>query len=182
MALRSFQARLQAKQGRISQKLVDIQISRMGVITDAIRIRANRDQMGDSISKIYDNIDIINIIFPKLEDIPMYRFQVQQGQLIFFTSANDAISKEEDKKQPFDCGVMLQDKVSQDDLIFKFYDNPTGDEPFCLVLQCKDILGTFGGRSIIWQKARFTYFDEPIDASALAWVMQMYNRREVLGW
>jgi hypothetical protein len=175
----TFQARLLAKMGRVSQKLVDQQIKLMGVITDVIRITGKFTTQSDYISRTVDDIDIIEIAFPGLTDVPMRRFVMNSGQAI---SANDAVSKEGDEQEPFECFAPVTSKVKQDDIILKFFENPIGDDPWLLMLQVSDVMGTFGARSIIWQKLNLVYYSEEIDPQIYTWALDMANRRKILNW
>lgn len=175
----TFQARLLAKQGKISQKLVDNQIKLEGVITDVIRIRGKFSVQGDYISRIVDNIDVVEIVFPSIKDVPMRRFL--QSDNTTNIQAIDGVSKET-KIEPFECYAPITATVDNDDIILKFFENPDGDEPWILALKVADVLGTFGARHIIWQKLKLVYHDEILDTQLLTWCSQMANRRNILGW
>jgi hypothetical protein len=175
----TFQARLLAKMGRVSQKLVDQQIKLMGVITDVIRITGKFTTQSDYISRTVDDIDIIEIAFPGLKDVPMRRFVMNSGQAI---SANDAVSKEGEEQEPFECYAPVTSLVKQHDIILKFFENPIGDDPWILPLQCSDVMGTFGARQIIWQKMNLVYYAEELDPQIVTWCNEMAVRRQILNW
>jgi hypothetical protein len=171
--MRTWQARLGAKLNKISQKLVDNSILLSGTVTDVFRITGNKNSLGDLNSIVVDNIDVVEIIFPAMKDIPMWRFGT--GGLSKLSTAAKEI-------EPFECYAPVSSILSQNDILLKFFEHPTGDEPLILVLQVKDVLGTFGARSIIWQKLHVSYFDEGIPTEIVTWCLQMANRRKVLGW
>ena len=172
---RSWQSRLSAKQNAIAQRLVDNSISNTGTMTDVIRIRVETNQMSDPTKIIVDNIDVIDMIFPALEDIPMRRFE---GSTMTFLSANDATEEPE----PFECYTKITNQIDQGTIILKFFENPMGSEPWILPLAVSDLLGTFGARKIIWQKCKLTYYNNPLDPKIYAWCLDLAQRRNLLGW
>lgn len=173
---RYFQARLAAKLDTIAQKLTDNSISLTGTITDVIRIASKRSIQGDLLSRTVDDIGLIEIIFPKLTDVPMWRF-VTGGH----SKLSQPLQSEEHLKM-FECLVPISSHVDQDDIIVRFFENPAGDDPLVLVLQAKEILGTFGNRSIIYTKVRFTFFDEELPTQIKEWCLDMARRRLTLTW
>lgn len=176
MVKRTWQSRLQANNNKIAQKLADNAIRNAGTITDLIRIRQDKNKMGDVISSFVDNIDIVEIMFPALTEIEMKRFSLTNTPPI---SANNAADED---KQPFECYAPIDTLVAQDDIILKFFQNPNSDLPWILPLQIKDSLGSFGGWSIQWIKLKATYYDEPIPTEVLNFCVQFATRRGILGW
>jgi len=175
--MRSFQSKLAAKLNTMSQKLVDNSIALAGVATDVIRIRIDTNQMFDPSKITVDGIDIIEIIFPKLEDIPMTRFDRGAGS---FISANDAATQ--NQSQPFTCYTRVHEALDEGSIILKFFDNPISSDPWILPLQVKNRLGTFGSRKIIWMKVNLGYYDNPLDPKIYEWCEQLAQRRGILGW
>jgi len=172
--VRSFQARLSSKLNTISQKLIDNDISLAGIATDVIIIRVDTNQMLDPIKITVDDIDVIEMIFPKLENIPMKRFSGNSGT---FVSANDATEEE-----PFECYTRVHQQLDEGSIILKFFENPNGSEPWILPLQVKNRLGTFGARKIVWMKILLGYYDNPIDPKIYQWCEDLAERRQILGW
>ncbi len=174
--MRTFQSRLAAKQNAIAQKLSDNAISWLGTLTDVIRIKLNKNHVGDVNSKIITAIDAVEIMFPPLKDIPMWRF-TNNGSV----SSQSADIHGEDK-QPMVGAAPVSSKVDQGDIIIKFFDNPMSDKPMVLILQIKDVLGTFGQRSIIFQKLNISYYDEQLEPEIWQWCMDAATRRKILKW
>jgi hypothetical protein len=182
----SWQSRLQAKMNILSQKLNDNAINLAGFSTDVVFIRQNLNKVSDPVSISVDDVDVINIMFPGLVDIPMRRFLFSDDQ---FYVANDAA---EEENQPFEAYVQTKYRVDQGSIILKFFDNPHGDtplgnistteKPFVLPLKVSEILGTFGGRSLVWQKINLVYVDHIIPDQVMQWCIQLANRRQILGW
>ena len=173
--MKSFQSRLNAKMNTISQKLLDNSIELTGVTTDVIRIRVETNQMMDPTKIIVDDIDVINMIFPALVDIPMKRFE---GSSSSFASANDAATEQ----QPFECYTTVHNGLDEGSIILKFFENPHGSLPWVLPLQVKNRLGTFGARKIIYMKVLLGYYDNPMDSKIYQWCEQLALRRGILGW
>lgn len=173
---RYFQARLTAHTDKIAQKLNDNSISLTGTITDVIHIKVKRTSQGDIQSRTVETIGLVEVIFPKLVDIPMWRF-VSGG----FSKLAVPISSEEQLKM-FECLVPISSHVDQDDIIVRFFENPAGDDPLVLILQAKDVLGTFGNRSILYTKVRFTFYDEELPQQIKDWCLDMARRRLTLTW
>ena len=173
--MRTFQSRLAAKQNRIAQKLSDNSIGMLGTVTDVFRIKTKKNGMGDLISRTVEDIDVIEIIFPPLKDVPMWRFVGSTSK-----QSVDIHSKEELK--PFKAFAPVSAKVDQDDIVVKFFENPATDEPLILILQVKDVLGTFGARSIIYQQINISYYDEQLEPELITWCMEAANRRKILKW
>lgn len=174
--MRTFQSRLAAKQNVMAQKLSDNATSLLGTLTDVIRIKLNKNHVGDVNSKIITDIDAVEIIFPPLKDIPMWRF-TNNGSL-----SAQSVDIHEEQPQPFIGAAPVATKVDQGDILIKFFDNPQNDKPLVLVLQVKDVLGTFGQRSIIYQKIQITYYDEQLEPEVWQWCMDAALRRKILKW
>jgi len=170
--MRTFQSRLAAKMNRMAQRLSDNMISLLGTVTDVIRVKAKKNNMGDLISRTVDEIDIIEIIFPALKEVPMWRLSgTRQSQDIHTAEI-----------QPFKAFAPISARVDQDDIIIKFFENPLNDDPLILYLQVKDVLGTFGARTIIHQQINLSYFDEQLEPEIIQWCADAANRRKVLRW
>lgn len=182
----SWQARLQSKMNHLSQKLNDNMIGLMGVVTDVVFIRQNLNKVYDPVSLTVDDVDVINVSFPSLKDIPMRRFLFTDDN---FYVANNAT---EDDVQPFKAYVQTKYRVDQGSIILKFFDNPQGstplgnlptaEKPWVLPLKVAEVLGTFGGRSMIWQQMNLVYLDHMIPDQIMQWCITLANRRNILGW
>ena len=183
----SWQSRLQAKDNIIAQKLADNSITLAGYATDVIFIRQNLNKVSDPTSITIDDVDVINIMFPSLEDVPMRRFLWNDTQQFYV--ANDKVEEED---QPFEAYAPVAYRIEQGSIILKFFDNPTGgtpngttptsEMPWVLPLKVADVLGTFGGRSMIYQKLSLVYEDHMIPDQILQWSIQLAQRRQIIGY
>jgi hypothetical protein len=174
--VRTFQSRLGSKLDHISQKLNDNAISLSGTATDVIRISTKRNVQQDAITHSVSGIDIIEIMFPALKDVPMWRFltnsQSQQASSL----------QGEESLRLFECAAPISSLIDRDDIIVKFFENPAVDNPLVLILQIKDILGTFGQRSILYSKILVTFYDEALPDQIKTWCLDMARRRKDLKW
>jgi hypothetical protein len=178
----SWQSRLSSCLNRISQTLVDNSIILSGFATDVIIIDETLNEVQDPTALNVDEIGVINIVFPSFDSVPMRRFIQSDGTYI---SANAGKDGKEDK-EPFTCyapiGNNLGTSIPQGSILLKFFENPTGSAPWVLPLRISDILGTFGARTIIWQKILATYYDTPVNTTLYNYLLQLATRRGILGW
>jgi hypothetical protein len=172
----SWQSRLTSKQNRLSQKMIDNGISLSGYTTDVIVINETLNAVQDVTSINVDNIGIINIVFPGLSSIPMRRFINPSG--VSWTVAVDA----KDGIEPFVCYAPISTVINQGSILLKFFENTAGSDPLILPLKIADILGSFGGRSIIWQQLNVVYYDTPINPQLYSYLISLASRRNLLGW
>jgi hypothetical protein len=71
----TLQSRLGAKQDHIRRKVIDNNSRLVSTPTDCIRCRARKTFEGDDISWIVERADVVNIVFPKLEDVPIRKIR-----------------------------------------------------------------------------------------------------------
>lgn len=172
----SWQSRLVSVDNRIAQKLVDNSINLSGLATDVIVIDETLNRVQDVTKIDVNSIGIVNIIFPSMENIPLRRFLNSSGT---YMSANDAKSE----KEPFEAYAPIgTTMLNQGSILLKFFENPTGTENWILPLRLADIIGAFGGRTIIYEKLILTYYDTPVNAQLYQWLLALAQRRNLLGW
>jgi len=186
MAVSTWQSRLSAVNNRISSKLNDNAIRLAGIATDVIILRTIENKLHDPQAYEVSDIDVVNMIFPAVLEIPIWRFTGQGGVPDF--SANDMASPH--KEEPIKVFAPSSFKIDQGSLVLRFLDNaqaksfnlPQGTEPWILPLQVKDVIGTFGARSMIWQQLNLSYVDQPLLPQVRTWMLEMANRRGLLQW
>lgn len=171
----SWASRLTAVQNRLAQKFNDNAIALTGFATDCILISETLNGVNDVTNISVESIGVVNIIFPGLSKIPMRRFLNTTGSYI---SANDA----KDSVEPFECYAPISTQIDQGSILLKFFENPNGSDPWILPLQVADVLGTFGGRSIIWQQLNVVYYTQPINPQLFSYLETLARRRDLLGW
>ena len=177
---RSWQSRLISKLNTISQKLVDNAIENSGLLTDLIRIKATVSKQGDIQTRTIEGIDVISMIFPSITDLPFWRFI--NGGVPRPAEVTSESSTSGEKNELFECYVPLSISIDQHDLLLKYFDSGNQDVPWILILQVKDLLGTYGGRKLIWRKVHLTFYDEALPQPLLDFCTQMAQRRKILKW
>ena len=187
----SWQARLVANNNKIAQKVTDNSIKNSGLTSDAIIIREGLNLVNDVTNYDLFDIDNINIIFPVMEEISLWRF-FGGGQDFDLglndIQANDAAT--ENKEKGFECFAEVKFKIDMGSIILRVFDNPQGEnphvpqgtDPWVLPLQVKSILGSFGGRSMVYQKIVLGYLDAPLSPALQTYLLKMATRRITLGW
>jgi hypothetical protein len=173
----TFSARLSSKLNALYRKIFDRKLEYAGVLSDALHIRVEKTKTLDIASREVTSIDLVNFVFPRMEDIPMRKITNSFGQ-----TRNSIYAKD---REPFLLGAPIAASIDVDDLIIKLYDDVSADNiPWVIILQVKDALGTFGDRSLLYQKVQVTYFDENLPQTIIDYVTTMAARREIgqLGW
>jgi hypothetical protein len=172
----TFSSRLASKVNALHRKILDRKIEHAGLLTDVIRVKVDRTSTLDIASREVIGLDLINVIFPRMEDIPMRKVtNTDTGSTRNVIYANGS--------QPFFLFAPASVGVDVDDLLIKLYEDVTADEvPWVTVFQVKDMLGTFGDRSIVYQKIQTTFFDETLPTAVINYITTMSTRRETLEW
>ncbi len=170
----TFQSRLSAKQNKLSRKLIDNSIRLSGVATDCIKLTMTKSAQGDILKRKVDKLDVIPIIFPAFTDVPIKITKSLDGSNIVIPYTFDI--------QPFEVLIPLTHSVDQDDLVVKFYENVAGTDPYILILEVKEALGSFGARSILYHKYILTHYDGVLPTQIITWILDMARRRELLKW
>ncbi len=182
----SWQSRLSAKLNIISQKVIDNSIKNSGVLTDVLIIRIKEEKHLDPVSIELNDITTTNMLLPKMEDIPLYRFLGSSYQVP--DTASQVVDEEE---EPIVAYAPVHMKIEQGSLIVRVMDYPkdtttsnTAEEtnPWILLYKVADVLGTFGSRSMVWQKLNLVYPTSIIDPALLTYIQTIANRRLVLKW
>lgn len=171
----SWQSRLQAKNNILAQKLSDNTINITGYATDIIIMSEELNSVQDVTSLNVDSLGLYNVVFPNsFSEIPMRRFMHSSG---IYTSADNAKEVE-----PFVCYAPISADIPQGSLLLKYYNNPQGATPWLLVLKVADLIGGFGGWSIIYQKLNLVYSDTVLNPQLLSWLQTFAIRRGLLGY
>ena len=174
-----FQARLGRKLDNIRKKVLDNNIRLSAHPTDMLRIHVERDTRShDLISRTIESAEIMPIILPKMEDIPL-RHLIREGKDVLIPSMYP-IQQEE----YFEVYAPVECDLHEDDLLVRIlYDSsPDISNPYVMVLQCKELLGTFGYSSLTWKKVITTFYDEELPARVINLVKKSILKREALDW
>lgn len=174
-----FQARLGRKLDNIRKRVLDNNIRLSAHPTDMLRIAVQRDERShDLISRTIESTEIMPIILPEMEDIPL-RHLIREGKDILIPSMYP-IQQEE----YFEVYAPVQCDLHEDDLLVRIlYDSsPDINNPYVMVFQVKDILGTFSYSSLIHKKCVCTLYDEALPPRIVQLIKASILKREVLDW
>jgi len=169
-----YQSKLSAKLNNISRKSFDNKVRLTGVATDTIKISLKTNSMGDILSRTVEDLDVINVVFPPMKDMPL--------KVITTNSISVLAPYAFEEGQALIVTVPSFAKIDQDDLLIKFYENTDGGDPYICIYQVKEMLGTFGGRSLISNKYKLSFYDGVLPDKILSWALEMCNRRSDLNW
>lgn len=174
-----YQARLGVKLDNIRRKVLDNNLRLSSHPTDMLRISVKRDERShDLISRTIESAEIMPIILPKMEDIPL-RHLIRDGQDILIPSLFPVTQQEYfELYSPVECDL------KEDDLLVRIlYDSsPSINEPYVLVFQVKEVLATFGYSSIEWKKFWATLYDEKLPQRVVDIIKASILKRELLNW
>ena len=174
-----FQARLGRKLDNIRKRVLDNNIRLSAHPTDMLRIAVVRDDRShDLISRTVESTEIMPIILPKMEDIPL-RHLIREGKDVLIPSMYP-IQQEE----YFEVYAPVQCDLHEDDLLVRIlYDSsPDINNPYVMVFQVKDLLGTFGYSTLTWKKAICTFYDESLPQRIVQLIKSSILKREALDW
>lgn len=173
----AWQARLGAKLDPIKRKFRDNSMLLAAHPTDMLRIRVLRDpRTHDILSRKIVSNEILPIILPVMEDVPMRRL-VREDHNILSLSITDV-----DNAKPFEVYCPSVSQLQRDDLLFRFIGDPYSESPYVLVLQVKDELGTIGYSELLHVKYSVTIYDEALPSAVVSAVYAAAIKRGRLKW
>ena len=175
----SYQAKLGRKIDNITNKVLDNNIRLASHPTDMLRIEVERDERShDIVSRTITNSEIMPVILPKMEDIPMRQFKREGTETMIPSLFSIAQEEYFEVYAPTECNL------NEDDLLIRIlYDkSPNIDEPYIFVLQVKEVLGTFGYSSLLWKKCLTTFYDEALPPAILTTIQEAIEKRDLLYW
>lgn len=175
----SYQAKLGKKIDNITNKVLDNNIRLASHPTDMLRIEVERDERShDIVSRTITNSEIMPVILPKMEDIPMRQFKREGTETMIPSLFSIAQEEYFEVYAPTECNL------NEDDLLIRIlYDkSPNIDEPYIFVLQVKEVLGTFGYSSLLWKKCLTTFYDEALPPAILTTIQEAIEKRDLLNW
>ena len=173
---RDFQTRLQTKHDRIKQKLLDNAIELMGQVTDCIRLRLNKNDEVDIISRTITKMDVLGVAFPPLVDIPYRGLDTKDGGKTWGITSLVAATEDESTKN-YQLVMPHNKDVRVGDLIIRVFLDPEMAKPVVLVLEVVESLGTFGINSIIQHKYNAVIHMEDLPQAIIDAIVDMAHRR-----
>jgi len=161
-----------AKHDNIKRKMFDNSMKWVGNTIDMIRVKTELTHQGDIESREIIKADTLEIVMPTLKDIPLRRVTKEGSG---FTM--DSISSLDDETQGVEVHAPMSSDVTRDDLLFWVMYDENVDLPIVLCLEVKDILGTFGGHELLYQKFKTSYFNETLPTKIIQLLIDATERR-----
>lgn len=174
---RSIQSRLGKFHDPIRRKLIDNLISYTGQATDCIKIRLTQTLQGDIETRTIESVDVASIIFPPLTDVP-YRRLLKGADVAFKLETLPAVTD----LFPFQIQAPAANGIYIGDLIVRIFKDPEVQNPYVMVLEVKEPLGTFAVHSMVWSKFNCTFYSENLPDEILETIVSFAERRLHLGW
>ena len=177
----AFQARLGRKLDTIQRKISDDVIRLSSHPTDMLRIRAKRDERtGDLISRTIVSSEIIPIIWPNMEKIPLRHLQGYRSGTNTLISSLYTIQQQE----YFEIYSPVQCKLEPDDLIVRIvYDDVNcPDDPYVAILQVTEELATVGYSAIRYYTYWCTFYNEALPEKIINIIKAANKKREILNF
>jgi hypothetical protein len=164
------------------RKLLDNQLRLIASPIDCIRIRRRKTYEGDDKSLIVEMADIVAVVFPPLDDVPIRKVSVDEKthkwQLTSLVSAY-----EDDAQEKFYALMIPYNfNINVGDLLFRVFLDQDIEFPSILCIEIKELLGTFGGQKVIMMKAKGVICAEDLPQEIVDTVQQMAIRRQTIGY
>jgi hypothetical protein len=179
----TFQSRLGKKMDNITSKVLDNNIRLTAHPTDMIRIAVERDPITrDIISRTVQTAEIMPILLPSMVDIPLHQFKREGSKAsdVLVPSLYATMMTQDyfEVYAPVECGL------NEDDLLIRMmYDtSPNIEEPYTMVLQVKEVLGTFGYSSLMWKKVIVVFYEETLPDKIIQIIQDNISKREKTGF
>ena len=142
------------------------------------RSRTVRDERSrDLVSRTITESEVLPVILPEMQDIPLRRFIAEDDKSILIPSLYSIKDK-----AYFDLYCALECDLDIDDLLFRIIKDPGSNIPYIMCLQVKDVLSTISYSSILYSKYQVTFFDEALPSEIINIIRQESLKRENLGW
>ena len=177
----TFQARLGRKLDHIHQMTLDNNLRLSAHPTDMLRISVKRDERSrDIISRTLEAMEIMPIIFPKIESIPMRHLEgYRDGNEVVVPSLYTI-----DQNEYFEIYAPVECKLKPDDLLVRIvYDDVNcPDNPYVMIFQVTEQLATIGYSSIRYYKYFCTFYENQLPNQIIEEIKSDQKKREILGW
>lgn len=177
----TFQARLGRKLDHIHQMTLDNNLRLSAHPTDMLRISVKRDERSrDIISRTLEAMEIMPIIFPRIESIPMRHLEgYRDGNEVVVPSLYTI-----DQNEYFEIYAPVECKLKPDDLLVRIvYDDVNcPDNPYVMIFQVTEQLATIGYSSIRYYKYFCTFYENQLPNQIIEEIKSDQKKREILGW
>ena len=174
----SYQARLGRKIDNILRKVTDNNIRLASQPVDMIRIKVNRDPISqDLISRTVVSTEIVPIIFPTMEKVPLRRLTREGEDGVLVPNLYQFY-----EEQYWTIYTPAEIRLDEDDILLRLIYDPYSNEPNILCTQVKEGKATVGYNSIIYLEYAVTLYDEALPEEIIDIIKDANRKREELGW
>lgn len=174
----SYQARLGRKLDNILRKVTDNNIRLASQPVDMIRIKVNRDPISqDLISRTVVSTEIIPVIFPTMEKVPLRRLTREGNEDVLVPNLYQFY-----EEQYWTIYTPAEIRLDEDDILLRLIYDPYSNEPNIVALQVKESKATVGYNSIIYLEYAVTLYDEALPSEIVDIIKDANKKREELGW
>lgn len=174
----SYQARLGRKLDNILRKVTDNNIRLASQPVDMIRIKVNRDPISqDLISRTVVSTEIIPVIFPTMEKVPLRRLTREGNEDVLVPNLYQFY-----EEQYWTIYAPAEIRLDEDDILLRLIYDPYSNEPNILCTQVKESKATVGYNSIIYLEYAVTLYDEALPSEIVDIIKDANRKREELGW
>lgn len=177
----TFQARLGRKLDKIHREVLDNELRLSSHPTDMLRISIMRDPRSrDIVSRTLESIEVMPVIFPKVESIPMRHLEgYREGNEVTIPSLYTI-----DQQEYFEIYAPVGSKLKPDDLLVRiiYDDMECPNDPYVMIMQVTEQLATIGYSSIRYYKYFCVYFEGKLPRRIIEEVKSAQIRRALLGW
>jgi hypothetical protein len=175
--LSTLQSRLGQKQDNLRRKLIDNQLRLIGFISDGIRLRARKTFEGDSASWIVSAADVIQVVFPPLNEVPFRKIKKDRDSTSWQLTSLIGAFEDDMQQKAYTLQIPYQFDIDVGDLIFRIFIDEAQQYPIILCLQVTELLGTIGAQKLIMQQCKSVIPTENFPQEIIDAIQQMAERR-----
>jgi hypothetical protein len=178
----TLQSRLAMIQDGSRRKLIDNQLRLIASAIDCIRIRRRKTYEGDDKSLIVEMADVIAVVFPPMNDVPVRKVvvdpQTHKWQLTALVSAFEDDSQE----KFYSLSIPYNFNINVGDLIFRIFLDEDINSNSVVPIEITELLGTFGGQKMIMMKCKGVIPTDTFPEEIVETVQEMSIRRSKIGY
>jgi hypothetical protein len=175
--LSTLQSRLGMKNDGLRRKLIDNQLRLIGFISDCIRMRLRKTYEGDTTSYIVSAVDVVQVVFPPLEDVPYRKIKREKDSLIWQLTSLIGAFEDDMQQKAYTVQIPYNFDIDVNDLIFRIMLDEAQQYPIILAIQIQESLGTFGAQKLIMNKYKATIPTDNFPPEIISTIQQMAERR-----
>lgn len=175
--LSTLQSRLGTINDGLRRKLIDNQLRLIGFISDCIRMKMRKTYEGDTTSYIVEMCDVIQVVFPPLEDVPFRKIKREKDSRIWQLTSLIGAFEDDMQQKAYTVQIPYNFDVDVGDMIFRIFVDKAQQYPIILAIQITELLGTIGAQQLIMQKCKCTIPTDNFPQEVVSTIQQMAERR-----